>query len=754
MSFRILPLFIFLCWFHKITAQYITITGKITDVETHEALAFVNISYNSSNTGITSNIDGVFKIETSTPLEQLTFSYVGYDTKTIILQPGDNGKELDIKLTKKEVELAEIKVKPGENPAHRIIKKVLENRDRNNPEKMGSFSYSSYNKMHFTLQQDTSLQRKHPIIHLDSTGRDTSLIRLNKILSHQHLLLMEFVSQRFFKYPDKNNEKIISSRVSGFTDPSFTLLATQMQSFGFYNNMVTLLNKEYLNPISPGSTKKYFFLLEDTFITETFDTLFVISYRPKRGSNFEGLQGVLYINTNGYAIQNVIAEPYLDSQHFAIRIQQRYELIDHKQWFPTQLNTDLLFKGSKIKTKQGELYPVGIGKSYLSDIKLNPDLSKVKFSNIEVQVADNAHKQPDSTWLSYRQSPLTAKDSATYHVIDSLGKAKKFDQKLQFAEALMSGYIPYKIFNIDYRKFFGYNRFEGIRLGLGLSTNQKVASFFSLGGYFAYGLKDEDCKYGSSLQLFRDWNSETKLTIKYTRDVWENAHYSFFEDKMMNSSEWYRDFLINEMDMTEEKELSLCFRALQYFKINLYLNQSWKHIANYGFETISEGITALADDFRFTEAGVNVKFGFKEKFILTPSKRKLSIGTDYPMVWFNLKKGLNTLNGEFQYTTYELKLFKRFTTRKLGKSSFTLVTGKVDGNIPICNLYNGRGSYRPFTLEAENSFATMRLNEFYSSEFASLFLRQDFGSLLFNSPYFKPEICLVTNIGFGELLHP
>jgi hypothetical protein len=84
----------------------------------------------------------------------------------------------------------------------------------------------------------------------------------------------------------------------------------------------------------------------------------------------------------------------------------------------------------------------------------------------------------------------------------------------------------------------------------------------------------------------------------------------------------------------------------------------------------------------------------------------------------------------------------------------TLVAGKVDGKVPLCNLYNGHGSYQSFGIESENSFATMRLNEFYSSEFASLFLKQDFGTLLFTTPKFKPEVCLVTNIGFGKLLHP
>jgi len=288
-------------------------------------------------------------------------------------------------------------------------------------------------------------------------------------------------------------------------------------------------------------------------------------------------------------------------------------------------------------------------------------------------------------------------------------------------------------------------------LGLGLSTNYKVASFFSLGGYVAYGFKDETWKYAYFLHLFPSWNSETKLILNCSRDVWETATYSFFEDNIMGSSEWYRDFLIDQMDKIEEKEASFTFRALQYLKVNFYINQSRKQLTNYGFINNIEGIPTITNDFHFAEAGLNLKIGFKEKFILTPGKRKLSLGTDYPMVWFNLKRGLSILNGEYVYTKYELKISKRFITRSFGKSQITLVGGKAEGNIPISNLYNGHGSYQSFTIETENSFATMRLNEFYSSEFTSLFLNQDFGSLLFNWPRFKPEICLVTNIAFGKL---
>jgi hypothetical protein len=47
----------------------------------------------------------------------------------------------------------------------------------------------------------------------------------------------------------------------------------------------------------------------------------------------------------------------------------------------------------------------------------------------------------------------------------------------------------------------------------------------------------------------------------------------------------------------------------------------------------------------------------------------------------------------------------------------------------------------------------MRMNEFVSDEFISLFFRQNFESLLFRAGRFRPELVVVTNAGFGTLRH-
>ncbi len=160
------------------------------------------------------------------------------------------------------------------------------------------------------------------------------------------------------------------------------------------------------------------------------------------------------------------------------------------------------------------------------------------------------------------------------------------------------------------------------------------------------------------------------------------------------------------------------------------------------------------DEFTYTEAGIKMRYSYKEGFMITPYGNKFSLGTNYPVLNINITEGITLLDGDFRYTKIEAKISKIFTTNSFGKSMFQIVAGRVFGDLPYSKLYNGHGSYKRFTVETENSFATMRPNEFLSDRFISIYFKQDFGSLLFKSRFFSPEFALATNMGVGYLDHP
>jgi hypothetical protein len=730
-----------------------TIRGRVLDLASGKALPFVSILVKGSQTGTLSDIDG--KFELSVPAGgSLQLSYLGYEPRTVKVDELGDSNHVIVRLQPSGVLLNEITVIAGENPAHRIIKKASASRGQNNPEKMRSFSYTSYNK--FFVTADLSA-------HIDSVrADDTTLAGLARFFRKQHLFLMESVSARDFLFPGRNKETIVASRVSGFRNSPFALLATQMQSFSFYGDFITVLDQKYLNPISEGSTKKYFFLLEDTLFNGA-DTVFVISFRPRKNKNFDALKGVLYINTNGYAIQNVIAEPERpDDYTLSITIQQKYERVEGKQWFPVQLNTDWVWKNATVTSKKDPAQRANmkaVSRSYIKDIALNPELKKKQFSEVEIEVAKNADRQEEDFWNAHRADTLSTRDLRTYYKIDSIGKAENLDRKILFLEALFNNRLQLGPVDLNLDKILAGNDYEYIRLGAGFHTNEKLSKRFALGGYAGYGFGDKAWKYGADASL-KLWKAkELALSVAMARDLVESGGASFFEDKRtLNSSELYREVYVSVFDRISSYQASLSFRALRYFRFHVYASRQERSGPTQFGVRAADGFMTLKDTVRINEAGVQLKFLYKEKFMQT-LRSKISLGSDYPVLYVNLAKGFDqSLAGrtaDVNYFKADMRLEATRIFKTIGVSRVVLAGGKVFGAAPYTLLYNNRGSFwQRFAISSANTFETMGLNEFVTSQHAALFFNHNIGRFLKPRKKFNPELELVHSMALGSLEHP
>lgn len=761
-----------------VLAQTYKISGKVIDAETHEPLAFVNVVYGSKNLGTSTNIDGYFTFQTSAEEINLSFSFIGYSKKSIPVVSSKQHELLKVELNKSIISLSEIKVVAGENPAHRIINAVVENRDKNNPEKLSSFSYISYNKMHFTVDPKMRMasfdtvkvtpknlnkyERYRIPIKNDSLGNDTvGSESMEAFFAKQHIFLTESVSERKFMYPDKNQEKVIASRTSGLKQPYFILLATQLQSFSFYTDMVEVGEKKFLSPIAKGAVKKYFYQLEDTIFNERGDTIFVISFRPLKGTLFDGLKGVLQINSFKYSLQNITAEPYGYKGTFDVRIQQKYELINGIQWFPVQLNTDLKFPGLQVGDKadtlllndsvaviKNRVLPLlGVGKSYIDMIEINPYLTPKQFNNIQLEITKDASNKDSTFWTKYRNEELSQKDRETYKVIDSIGKSEKLDAKLKVLEKITKGYVSWGFVNFDIEKMLAYNHFEGLRICLDMCTNEKILKWLTVGGYTAYGTMDKEYKYGGRLTLQPNAISETQFRASYSHDVAEVGSFSLLENKSLTTTEFYRNIQVNHMDYYDEYKSSMKFRWLRYMKSEIFFrNADYFSTTLYHFPFDS---VATPYSFRTGEIGIKMKYSYKEKFMQTVFG-KYSLGSKFPVVFVNVTRGSKLWGGDFNYWKYETKITTDINFKLLGKSTLSIYGGLVDASLPLSLNYNGYGNYGSFSVDAANSFATMRMNEFYSDRFVSLFFRHNFGKLLFKAGKFRPEISVCHNMGVGS----
>jgi hypothetical protein len=370
------------------------------------------------------------------------------------------------------------------------------------------------------------------------------------------------------------------------------------------------------------------------------------------------------------------------------------------------------------------------------------------YKSITGQINPHTKLEQDSLLFDQAASELVEYEQNAKRLIDSALQAEKKKKENYYSILLLDQKIHLKYFNLLLGKLIDYNNYEGFRSGFGLATNEGVSKYFSISGYFGYGFKDKDWKYGGDLILNLQKSSESELHFSYSNDVKEKAGYFFLRKKDFTTTEIYRKYMIENMDWIEKYEASFSFLSLQY--LTSYISFSKEFVTPTDNYTYGENLTTSLNTFTFNEITLQIRYAYNEKFTQT-LRSKHTLGTNYPILYANIIKGVNWIDGKYEYTKYEAKITKSFITESLGKTKISLVGGVVNGKVPISKLYNGHGSYQSFSLEAENSFGTIRMGEFYSDKFFSVFFKHNFGNYFLKTELFAPEFIIVHNYGIGTL---
>jgi hypothetical protein len=144
-------IFLFLLiWLNQFSNAQTIVSGRVFDSNTNEPLPFINVFFKSSNLGGQSDFDGVYKISGDVNTDSIIFTYLGYNRKAVFIKKGFT-QTIDVQLESSTISLQEIVIKPGENPAHRILKNVIKNKKYNNVEKLDAYEFEVYSKFEVDL---------------------------------------------------------------------------------------------------------------------------------------------------------------------------------------------------------------------------------------------------------------------------------------------------------------------------------------------------------------------------------------------------------------------------------------------------------------------------------------------------------------------------------------------------------------------------------------------------------------------------
>lgn len=720
-------------------AQYL-ISGKIVDEDTNAPIPFANIVILGTKKGTTSDANGSFKITYWRRIKDVKISFVGYHNKIETFPYGE--KQITnyiIKLGRNLTSLNEIIILPSENPAHRIILEASKNRDQNNPDFIPQYTCKSYNKSICDLVVKQEAKNKKSI--LENLAKD-----ITEETKDRHVIVTESVTERNYKARGFLYEKVLANKVSGLSNPDLPLVPTNYQPFGFYDDFLKILNKYYSNPLAKGSTKRYFFDIADT-IYNNQDTIFVITYRPSRKSNFRGLTGVLEINASkGFALSKITASPAEIDSISHITYEQEYSYLDNKQWFPRKLKYEITYLNFPSKAINMKIY----GSTEISEVDFNPDLKQIVFGHEEVTVANDAGAQSEEFWTKYRKEPPSQKELKTYAKMDTINQVYRIDKKLKITTSLIDYQYPTQWLDIDINRLLDYNGYEQIRLGFGAHTNQTLSKKFKIGTYVAWGTHDKKGKFGSDISYLIEKKHELALRLSHIEDVVEPANAQYIYPKIPFFQAWS----VSRMDFVKRNELNIHSRLFEYLSSDISLKQETRKPL-YPYQYLNDKTTYHT--FDNTEFRIQGKFAYKERFIVVLGK-KISKGTTYPILHFAYSQGLIFKElGNFNYQKLSLGVEKTIRKISLGTTKICLEGGWVNGNAPYFALFNGDGSFTSGQiLLVKNTFQTMPLYDFLSDKYVAVFLKHNFENVIhnFKNNFFAPEPVVCINYAIGTLHNP
>ena len=528
----------------SIQAQF-QLSGIVKDASSNKPLPFASI-YISTGMNTISDVDGKFSITTLAPISEFTISYIGYDKKTTLTEKGRSFYQ--ISLHQNTNNLQEVII-PRENPAVAIIRKVIAKKTQNNPlKKLDSFEFKCYNNLVITANPDSISSKIDTISILKNNIKiDSSNYKFKKTVQKQHLFQTEKVS--LYQYNGNQlKETILGTKMAGLQQPIYEILGFKLQSFSIYDSNYELFETKYNSPIANDAVKEYKYQLLDSIAIEGRN-VYMIHFKNKKKNKATGLEGVLYIDKNTFGVAKAVMriKGVLD-----ISGTHEFNFIPQKQvWFPSNKifkiikgnnNDDLKLLGGTIqfqgdaekdfqpRKKEASDFVYLLSKSTNFELQLNQPI-KIKNGAIALEINKEAINRTDDFWNKYRKDSLDIRSQKTYAVLDSIAIKNQIERKIRIGRRLINGFFPAGPIDLDLRKIFSFNNYEGFRIGIGGTTNDRFSKTIKMEGYSAYGTKDGSFKYsfGTGVQLGEQTNSW--LGVSYTDDVREIASTIFSIDK-------------------------------------------------------------------------------------------------------------------------------------------------------------------------------------------------------------------------------
>lgn len=714
-----------------IYGQSTTITGKVTDALTNEAIPFATVIFKGSTTGTNTDFEGNFRLSSPTPTDSILCTIIGYKPVVMRVRKGET-QTINIVLSTNQIEFQEVIIRPGENPALQIIRNIIEHKPDNDPSKLTSYQFEVYNKLEFDITNINDKLKNNKLLkpfNFIWDNIDSSETNSKPFLP---FFISESLSDIYFKSNPKDKREIIkASKISGLENATVTqFLGDMYQKVDIYGNFIDLFGKSFVSPTSNIGTLYYkYYLLDSTFIDSKW--CYKIKFRPRRPEDLTFL-GELWVNDTTWAIKKIdmrISAKANINWVEDMAIVQEYTYFNNQQWM---LSKDKLIVDFAAKD-EGTGF-IGRKTTSYRDFHINeqPIDSIFKGGENIIVKADAADKSTEF-WDNSRHDSLSNRELQIYHMVDTIKTLPAFQTYVDLITLFFTGYKDIgKIELGPYYTFYSFNKIEGNRFRIGARTSDDFSTKVQIDGYVAYGLKDERFKYGGGIKFKLNDKPRQFIGVNYKNDVQQlgQSDNAFQDDNVLSSlfrrnpanrlnnieyhKAWYEiewgPGLSNRITYQHTK-----FTPLGDLKINYYYNDDTMDIR---------------PSYESTELNLYFRFAYREKFVAGKIDR-VSLGSDYPILQVNYTQGIKGLeNGFFNYQKINAKVDDLLRLAPFGYAYWAISGGRVWGKVPYPLLEMHPGNETYFYDYA--AFNLMNYFEFVSDYYLTGTAVQHFDGFFFN----------------------
>ncbi len=720
-----------------------TITGKVTDAESGDAIPFANVYFKGGTTGSTTDFNGNFSLKMPNgviPADSLYASNIGYQTRAKLVNRKLATQVINFQLQSSAYKLAEVVISSGENPAFPLMREVIKHKEKNDKRSLEAYQYQSYNKIEVDVDNISDRFRKKKVIKKIASVID-SLARMagedgKPILP---LFISEAVSDYYYRSnPVKKRENILKTKITGvgIGDGSVVsqLIGSSFQEYNFYENWLRILGKDFISPIADGWKGSYEYYLADSVFIGDF-WCYRLEIEPKRKQDL-AFNGTIWIDSKTYALTQIDVSIGKEANlNFIekIKIQQELEPTNATAWLPSK--TRVLIDIAEIKNNTAGM----LAKFYTSnrDFLINQP-KEPAFYDTPIEVAEDSRTQDEGYWAQNRHEPLTEDEKKVFVMIDSIKNIPIVKTYVEIAEIIVNGYK--KVGKVDVGPYifsYAYNSIEGNRLRLGFRTNEAFSKKWVLKGYGAYGTKDSHLKYSVGVDYIASRKNWTVLGIKRSDDL-ERLGVSSEEignDQLFLAAvKWgtfRRAYFQEENTAFIQREIKKGFtQTIRFRNFNFkpfYKNSQFAYYEDPDHSNESP----IAEKYNSSELIIESRFAKGERFIQNGNQR-ISLGTDkWPVLTLRYTLGLKGILGSnFHYQKFMVSVNHSVRLGVLGRTNYLLTLGYIPSALPypLLQIHRGNQSYFYY----QSAFNLMNYYEFISDHYASLRVTHRFEGLFFN----------------------